>query len=101
MASSVSAPAGPTSPIRAWRAGGALRGGEVAARLLPPLTARRQLNIWNRWDALWYIDCDGRYTYAPHAQTSVIFYRVLPLLLLILHFPFSFLPFNPIWSGVC
>jgi hypothetical protein len=67
----------------------------VAARFFVPNGFAGNLNIWNRWDALWYISIatDG-YTYAPHAQTSVVFYPVLPLLLLVLHLPFSFLPFN-------
>jgi hypothetical protein len=67
----------------------------VAARFFVPNGFAGNLNIWDRWDALWYISIatDG-YTYAPHAQTSVVFYPVLPLLLLVLHLPFSFLPFN-------
>jgi hypothetical protein len=67
----------------------------VAARFFAPQSFAGNLNIWNRWDAVWYISIatDG-YTYAPHAQTSVVFYPVLPLLLLILHYPLSFLPFN-------
>jgi Mannosyltransferase (PIG-V) len=67
----------------------------VAARFFAPQSFGGNLNIWNRWDTVWYISIatDG-YTYAPHAQTSVVFYPVLPLLLLILHYPFSFLPFN-------
>ena len=54
----------------------------VAARFFAPNGFAGNLNIWNRWDALWYISIatDG-YTYAPHAQTSVVFYPVLPLLL--------------------
>jgi hypothetical protein len=67
----------------------------VAARFFVPNGFAGNLNIWNRWDALWYISiATGGYSYAPHAQTSVVFYPVLPLLLLILRFPFSFLPFN-------
>jgi len=67
----------------------------VAARFLAPHSFAGNLNIWNRWDSLWYISiaADG-YTYAPHAQTSVVFYPLLPLLLLILHYPLSLLPFN-------
>jgi hypothetical protein len=68
----------------------------VAGRFFMPQGFAGHLATWNRWDTVWYISIarDG-YTYAPHAQTSVVFYPVLPILLFILHFPFSFLPFNP------
>jgi hypothetical protein len=67
----------------------------VAARFFGPERFAGNLNIWNRWDTVWYISiATNGYTYAPHAQTSVVFYPLLPLLLVVLHFPFSFLPFN-------
>jgi len=58
----------------------------VAADGLARLRSRAQfggaLNGWQKKDALWYLSiAQGGYTYSPHAQSSVNFFPLYPLLI--------------------
>lgn len=69
----------------------------VAARIAGPGAFTDAIDIWGRWDAQWYVGIARYgYFYSPTAQSSAVFYPLLPLLMSALGAPLSLIdPVHP------